>query len=567
MENENNIRIVKGSERFAGSPDTDFSLKIPLESQKTNYVEGDRSILIDLQQRFIDERDSSSKFRISGKITNIFENKISGQTTYEPFLNNLYYLNAVEVFENNSPWRGHPQSEEFVFLRKNGIKDHLDFKSKSAYTYNWMLYVTYPFENDYTQSMKFTTKIGDNVLINNFMVSDGVPYYIKRKKVRGKSLIFFYCSFKHNLNVSEWIKLKNGDSKYYEVYSLGDEYYGNEDKVFSVYDYGYDDDSLFDGSIGNFKRIIDINNSGETMSKYYVRKHKLLTNFNDYEITMAGFENTPFKSDKKIEYPQLTPNNVKRISVKNDNRTVTYNFNKDIDIELLRDNQGRPISELYVTIINRGYSGWFNNPITPNSNCGIQVGWDFNFLGDGIDTWWNVNNFHNKDNIETALYQKNNKTFFYNPELYEGHELKGDICEFNDYEQNETILSEIYHKYSFNPNHFLNENSINTPSGYAYKVHHKVVIKTFSDDIELGDKSKTTNIPDYSFYSSYDSQWRWRDLYDYGYFDSNGNGVDYPFLNGAHYPFKDILFLQTPVVKQNNNFNEIIDLPNIDYCE
>jgi hypothetical protein len=566
--NQDNIRIVKGSERFAGASDTDFSLKIPLTSQERNYIDGDRSKIIDLQERFDIEREESKKFNISGKITNIFENKISGQTTYEPFLNNLYYLNAVEVFENNSPWRGYPQYDEFTFLRKTSIKDHLDFKSKSAHTYNWMMYVSYPYTNDYEQSMKFTTKNSEgNNISNNFSVSDGVPYYVKNKKVNGKKLVFFYCGFKHNLNEGDWVNLKYGTNKLYEVYSLGDEYYGNEDKVFSVYDYGYDDDALLDYSMGTFKRITDINNSGETMSRYYVRKHKLLTDFEDYDISMAGFENIPYKEHKKVEYPQLKTNGIKRIYIKEDSRTVSYNFKKEINIDTLVDNNGRPITELFVTIINRGYMGWFNNPINQNSNCGLQVGWSLNFLEDSIDSWWNVNNFYNKDNFTSSMYQKGNKLFYYNTELNKGDTLKGDVCEFNDYEQTEIVLSEIYHKYSFNPNLFLNESPITLPNGYAYQVHYPIKIKSYGDSIEIGDKDKTDNIPYYSFYSKSNSEWRWRDLYSYGYIDTDGNGVDHPFLNGSHYPFKDILFLQTPLIKNINSFNEIIINPTTDYCE
>ena len=60
---------------------------------------------------------------------------------------------------------------------------------------------------------------------------------------------------------------------------------------------------------------------------------------------------------------------------------VGFSFDEDVNISGLKDNLDRPITELYVTIVNRGYMGWFNNPfLTNNSSTGIQVGWDMNFL-------------------------------------------------------------------------------------------------------------------------------------------------------------------------------------------
>jgi hypothetical protein len=31
-------------------------------------------------------------------------------------------------------------------------------------------------------------------------------------------------------------------------------------------------------------------------------------------------------------------------------------------------------------------------------------------------------------------------------------------------------------------------------------------------------------------------------MYDIGFIDNDGNGVDYPFLNNSHYPFNNSLF-------------------------
>jgi hypothetical protein len=346
---------------------------------------------------------------------------------------------------------------------------------------------------------------------------------------------------------------------------LGDESFGNEDKVFSIYDYGYNDSNFFDGSSGNLKKIIDINNSGETISRYYIRKHKVLTDLPNSQVARMGFENNPFPVKKKFEYSGLTPNNVERISIKDGNQTVSFSFDKDIRINPLIDNTGRPLTELFVTIVNRGYMGWFNNPM--GNNTAIQIGWDFNLLPNKVDDWWRLDNPNNRDTIPFSSYTINSRTFFYNDELKTGDVILGDMCEFNDYEQTETVLSKLHHKFSFNSSVFQTSTDIQLPGGYAYIPHHEIKIRQYSDYIELANSDEVESVPDYAYFSQFDGLWRWRDIYTYGYVDPDGNGVDYPFLNGSHYPFKQILFLQTPLISDYNLFNNIIFSPITDDCE
>jgi hypothetical protein len=141
------------------------------------------------------------------------------------------------------------------------------------------------------------------------------------------------------------------------------------------------------------------------------------------------------------------------------------------------------------------------------------------------------------------------------------------MCEFNDYEQTETVLSKLHHKFSFNSSVFQTSTDIQLPGGYAYIPHHEIKIRQYSDYIELANSDEVESVPDYAYFSQFDGLWRWRDIYTYGYVDPDGNGVDYPFLNGSHYPFKQILFLQTPLISDYNLFNNIIFSPITDDCE
>lgn len=569
MGNENEIIYIPGSKRFKGNSDKDLFIQVPFESTQRNYTQGDRTVLLNLGQRFDDERQKSNKIRISGKITNIINNSISGRTTYTPFKNDLYYLNP-EVSVTNNTWQGYPQYKEFTFFRTEGITGHTTYIPRSASTYNWNIYISYPFSSNTTQKLtyydsRFSTQVPE------YVVSDGVPFVIKNRFNNGKPLISFYCGTKHNLSVGDYVKLSftvNGKDTF-PVYSLGDEYFNSEEKVFSIYDVGYDNSNFNDLVTGTFKRIIDINNTGETTSKYYVRLHKLLTDGEELDLTKAGFENTAFINRKKLEYSGLTPNQVQRISIKQGSQVFAYSFDRDIDITGLKDNNNKPLTDLFVTIINKGYMGWFNKPFSElTDSSAIDIGWDFNFSPNNEDIWWDHASQTNKDDIPYESYTLGGNKFYYNQTLSVGHVLKGDICEWNDYQQRETILSPIYHKYSFNTSIFQNNTSVNFPGGYTYIPHYNVPIKTFSDYVETGNPNEVDAIPDYSYYSQNDRLWRWRDLYPYGYIDNDGIGVDNPFLNNAHYPFRQILFLQTPIRRNTDGiyYQEIND-PIIDNCE
>jgi hypothetical protein len=285
-------------------------------------------------------------------------------------------------------------------------------------------------------------------------------------------------------------------------------------------------------------------------------------------ISKAGFENNPFFIKKKLEYTQLTPNQTERVSIKDGTQTFSYTIDSDVDIAGLTDNNGKPITELFLTTIERGYMGWFNKPYTNQNGqpTGLEIGWNFNFLNNSIDNWWDKNSVVNKDNIPVNSYVANGQTFYYNDYLNVGEILKGDFCEYNYTEQKEYVLSRMSHKYSFNDTYFLNNSTSNLPSGYLYNPHNPIQIRTFSDYIEFGSKDYVDNIPGYAWYSEYENSWFWRDLYSYGYIDNDGIGVDYPFINGSHYIFTNLIFLQYPVQRNLTLSLDINDLTD-DNCE
>jgi len=579
MSNENEIRIVLGSKRFASNSDKDVWLQPDLQGTIRTMVEGDRTKVINQAELFNQERQNSNIFRISGIITNVFNNSISGKTNYTPYKNYLYYTNSVNnaISGGNTAWEGYPQFDEFTMLRTTGITGHINFVPKSASTYNWGIYVSYPYSSDTQQKMSYTDETFN--VTNTFTCSDGIPFVIDTSQFNGKSLVYFNCGTKHNLKVGDYVEINIpsnplglGGKNILQVYGLGNGTYNSENKVFSIYDLKFPTTQVQSGTFGNFKRITNLQNSAETKSIYYVRLQKILTNIEDGNIVPAGFENNPFFAKSKLEYSAITPNQVQRVSKKDGSKTLSFSFDKDINIKEFKDNNGKPLTNLHLTIIHRGYYGWFNPPaINQNgTTTGLDIGWDFNFQKNNIDLWWDHTSTNNKDEIPLNFYEfpiGSGQLFYFTESLKIGDVIKGDFCEYNYKEQKEYVISKMYHKYSFNPNYFLDNSTLNLPSGYLYEPHHEIPIRVFSDYLEFAPKEGVDNIPSYAWFSEYDQVFTWRDLYSYGFVDGDGLGFDYPFTNGAHYPFKNLLFLQKPILRTNKIVTTLINQPITDDCE
>lgn len=562
----NNYTIIPSNLKYKAAPSVDQEIPVSFEEKSQQMIEYDRSSTVSLAQVFDDERQESTIFRPTFKITYIYDNTYIGTTNYIPFQYNLYYVNPENSISSGL-WKGFPQYYEFDFFRPDISDQHIPYKAKSAYTYNWTYYLSYAYRNNYDK--KLFTVINS---IGQWTASEGIPFSINNSTQNGNGLISFECISPHGLSVGEYVELSifYGTTNLFQVNSLGNDSFGSGVYVFNIFNIGYTGNTFSNGVTGTFKRIINPDNLLETKSKYYVREHKILTNIDDMVITKDGFEKNVFNETKKFEYSSITPNKISRISQKNSSNAYNITTNYDIDLKGVIDNQKRPISELFITIINKGYSGYFNYP---NNNVGIKQGWEFN-LGSTTNSWWDSNNANSNTNIPVSSYILTNgtkKTFYYNNDLKRGDIVDGDFCEWNDYEQIERVISPYYQKIKYNQLVFqtTTANDTNSP-GYYYQPHHSMSIRVFSDYIETGDVGIIDGIPTWSFYSASDQQFRWRDLYTYGFIDNLGRGVDYPFLNGAQYPFKNVIFRLIP---EGINYNSdllgtgIPIKPLIDGCE
>jgi hypothetical protein len=571
------FKLLKTSKRNKITPDLDQELKIGLNQDFQQQVEYDRTKDLNLSDLYQNERQKSTVFRPLNKITFLFDNVYTGNCIYTPYRNNLFYTDAIQdAITNqsnpNNPWKGYPQYSEFQFIRTDnnvngytqGAGAQIQFVNKSANTYNWSYYLTYAEQNadrtlfcdDPTTGLQFT-----------WQAFDGIPFLIETNSLYGNNVISFRCPMNHGLQVGEYVQLSinyNGESLF-QVQSLGNQNSGSEEFIFNVSNIGYTGTTFSNNTIGTFKRVINTSDIAGTQSRYYVRIHKVLAQVEDSVFVNAGFEKNVFGKKVRYEKAALTPNNQDRASVKQGNDVYTLSYNVDIDLSGLRDNLFRPVTQLFTTFAWKGYLGWTLSNISE-----LKDGYRFNLplINNQPSAWWDTTNTLSNSSLTKNSYTVNAQQFYYVNSLNVGDQITGDFCEFNPITQIERVVSENYHKFTYNFSYFYGTSfgSLFNQLGYYYQVHHPMTIRVFSTSLSEEPYTNIASVPDYSHYSDFTSSFVWRDIYDYGYIDSEGFGVDYPFLNGKHYPKNEIIFRLIADGSQIN-YPDVIADPITDECE
>jgi hypothetical protein len=147
--------------------------------------------------------------------------------------------------------------------------------------------------------------------------------------------------------------------------------------------------------------------------------------------------------------------------------------------------------------------------------------------------------------------------------------LTGAFVEYNPKELKERIICEAFQKIT-NPTTIFDYgqtgnvngfsgSTINNPFGLYYQPHHRIKLRQLSPYIENSDTKDVYNIPENKIYDSQEKLWRYRDLYDHGYIDVDGNGTDFPFINGQHYVKMDINFYLRNERYYTNNTDGLIN--------
>jgi len=578
MENLSDNILIKSNQVYKGAPEVDYQVPTTLEQDAKLLIETDRTVGLSLVELFDAERQESTTFRPTFKVDYLYKNNYIGTTKYRPFLNSLFVIDGEKsllqkITGVNVTWSGLPQYDEFDLRRFDVNNTHVDFKPESASTYNWDYYITYPFSSDTQFNLRWYQNSNGNLLAN-FLSSDGIPCTLTGVTYNGSNYLQFTCPVKHNLLPGEYVYfpfLSYNNNSYFQVDSLGDFNFGSQEFIFNVLNPGFTGKTFENGKSYIIKRVIDITNTADTMSRYYVRLHKVLSTTSELDLENAGFDNNPFWNVRQYEFSSLTPNNIAKVTKLTNSQSYSVTNRVDIDINNLMDENQKPITKLYLSFINKGYMGWFYN-----KDFGLKRGWEFNINSPTISPWWSKSQpLSNESSVTKSSYSKTQITpptiqtynFYYNETLKTGDTIYGDWVEYNDYEQSGRTVSPYIHKFTFNQTNFQ-IGGIDNPRGYYYQVHNPMEIRAFSGYIEEGTPDTVGGIPSYAYYSPNLRLYRWRDIYTYGYVDTDGNGVDYPFINQTHYPYTNVTFKLIPEGSLLGlTLTNFIPRPLIDECE
>ena len=343
---------------------------------------------------------------------------------------------------------------------------------------NWDYCLTYPYRNEYTMFQKIngTESFTDFYGIRIVNVTEGV-------NESGIRSFFFETLINHNLNVSERVRLyfvKNNtlikSSFKTKVSNIGDSTGLDKNRIFSVSQNDLDNDlydELSDSKDSDGYFDIDLffkkdTNQGEC--DYYFRIFRKIPNFatstknihdmnNDVEDVISNCKKDYFKSENsKLSFSQ---------NIYGDKSSQIL-FTDLIDLTRLVDNNGRKLSEIYLTIVkrNQGYKSWYSGTYKDNQTETVEFSRAFGKVTSGLNLGLNEKSFNYNvrrlHNITDAL--RSNNSVLRIPEqslpIEENLSIKGwndtsvnnlfygDIVERNPDTCDETVLEKIYHRFN-----------------------------------------------------------------------------------------------------------------------
>lgn len=582
--------ILLPSKRFFKADEEDLTLNMKLESSENLMREGERNIILDLPTLFNDERNESKTYKIYGKMKMIFRNLYSGYTDYEPLLRNFYVAG-----DGTNDYNGFVPYNEFALMRNDVLREvylpatggtvtsftstqslagtrytgHTTTTSIDAPYKNWNLYLSYVYSQDTGFTMNYTLSGGTNY---TFTAADGIPFEV----TNNGNYYTLISPVEHGMSQGEYITISGGTltssvnvtGRTFYIESVGNENYNSEKYVINLlkneFATGY---TLSGVTFVLGKRCLSLLDINGTTSKYYVHKHKTLTTVDDYIMDKVGFETPIWEHERKILFE--TPLNEADILVeRNRPESVLFDFKKTFTLTGITNNLGYTPTEIYITILLRNGNGYFTYP--------PKVGYKFNFH----DTWIDKQFTGNTESsiTQTSFTSNTGATGFYSGNtIPTGTTLTGAFIEYNLKDFKERIISEAYHKFSHNltvggvsifnhnqddPNYYSGATEGNEV-GYYYQPHYRVKLRQLSPYIETSKTKDILNLPENTIYDEVEKIWKWRDLYDHGFIDQEGNGTTFPFINNLHYVMKDINFYlrneksYTNKKDQLNKFNNI----------
>ena len=416
------------------------------------------------------------------------ENYASG-ISINKCMNNNKYAEQIDMY---------PDRSLFSFLPKEN-------KLRGRQEYNWDYCLTYPYKSDINNPLVSSGNVNglECRLVTNIFSNEN-RRYMENMTVRFRTLINngfkdddtikLYIIKNSDGSIKESIcnilKVDEDDRHYFEINSA--DFYDNLDNIYKeVSEEGYDDTDdtvMFYGDSGltnNYSfRVGRVSNG--TPVKYYLRKFRRLPNFADTNVL-----NDNQVTEDEIKYSGKTfSSSLTKIAfarnIYNENAAQII-FNDDIVTTGIKDNLGRQVSEIYLTVVkrNKGHEKWYSTHAhglnyTDNdiefSHCFGDITSGFKTADDAED--YNIRKIHSVDYalMKYALFDHDlepephpsgwapynlpykslltESAITESPQKLESGitidsaDFYGDIVEFDINKLEETTIEEVYHRFN-----------------------------------------------------------------------------------------------------------------------
>lgn len=442
----NKLRLTNTTSQRAVNQDLYDKIQLSQDAKPLPY--NDIVRVISENDQFNKERRESTRYRLVGSVNSLFSNVLfnaTGEKSWATFNTPLFRdrsyppngisLNEEEDFtleesiayhlKEKGGWLGYnnPNINEFndhSFTHMEPSKDKFDLVTLTGEN-NWGVTMTYPAKK-----------------LTNPLTQGGLDIIsLKSVTVGGKKMTAVGIPYKHNLNLKDDVKLTNiKKDGIYQVMRLGLDNGDFKDNYF-VIDI---DITALENKGGKFKKIY----YGEEC-EYYFRVFKRVNNQDGLAM-----------SDKDLDcYPLAFSKNVYNDSI------VQLATKKDIDLNGLVDNLGRPVTEMFLTFIKNNNKGFSS----------IKSGLLINNI-DGLETFRDIPDIKRIHNGVDAPF-KSNKALNESVSFSDG-EFIGDLVEYNKGLLLETVLAEVRHRF----------NTTNREKGGAIKVIESPIVIIDRDKID-----------------------------------------------------------------------------------
>jgi len=553
--NTERIQQRLGVETSKKSVNTDTFLKINLDGEQRLLQPDEINKVVNVGDRFDLERQRSKFYRIIGTINPTVSNVLfnlndpayldvntwSGfnqlvflDTSY-PRDNNLsdltdatYSIALKSFLKEKEGWFGYYDPD----ITKSGLCNYFDMEpTRNRFTFtpdikpfhantgqqpvkNWELTITYPAHADTS-----------HIMVNGgLLIAEVTPAIVATRNMTG-----FGMPCLHNLNTGDVVRITGStgyDGDHVVVRTGLDD--GDLKGYYFVIDKPYSASTI---GAARMKRMF-----GDVESQYYFRKFKKVKTRTAPLIETDDYEAYKLAFSENVFYDNLSQ----------------FVFNEDIDVSDLTDNLGRPISELYLTVVKTD-----SNQLFGSVSSGIETPYLPILTTSNVNTYLlnipTINRIHNGGSTPFISSTPLESSVTINPI---NDEFYGDVVDYNSNQVQETILAHVSHRFNtlnretgptLNYVSSIGITPITTPAlmgprqeGYFYKAHHLIRIREFSSYVEQGDQF-TEGIPSYAVNLG-DGRYLWRDLLDIGFNETTENIIDYPFLNGSHYMYNNYCF-------------------------